>query len=241
MAFGTQLGLFSNFWFPTIKLEGTKVGAPVVAAIFQKVFSKMNQSEVVSELDKVEQAIIATKLSAPHDDQLSEDVYLISEEDKKVCNSLKDAFSNLNEVHKKFIAQGSDHFPFSTVGGRDGAKQVCVANLAVEMATAKFLRHICRSNKTSEGKPFDVPAMLDMITCVTWLAHINKLHGEHIEGLYAHLQQIIQNVPGRDEKMKELFSATVRCQKHNELAITRDMDGKKFLCKKCVDEIAQKK
>ena len=199
----------------------------------------MNQEQVVSE--EIEKKDAVSKIVEKEEEEAnsteSASVFLICDDDVKVCKSLNDACTNLREVASKLSAQDTAMFPYSTVAIRDAARALCVANVTVELALAKLVRNVIRGTKTQGKQPFGVPAMLDMMTATTWLSHINRLHQEHVQGIQAHLDQIIHNVEGREEKMKELFAATVRCQPHNEVAVSRDFEGKKFLCKKCVAEI----
>lgn len=161
------------------------------------------------------------------------DAYKITAEDKNIAQSLEDALTRLTEVASELNASTHDHFPFAAGTTKECAKKLCLANIAVEMATLRLLIKVVKTKQILKEQDMDETVFKDIATLSPWLSHVQKLHGEHMQGIHAHLQQLVANVECREKEIGRVFEKSLVCKIHNQPAVGRSIDGKSLICKEC--------
>lgn len=161
------------------------------------------------------------------------DAYKITAEDKNIAQSLEDALTRLTEVASELNASTHDHFPFAAGTTKECAKKLCLANIAVEMATLRLLMKVVKTKQILKEQDMDETVFKDIATLSPWLSHVQKLHGEHMQGIHAHLQQLVANVECREKEIGRVFEKSLVCKVHNQPAVGRSIDGKSLICKEC--------
>lgn len=166
-------------------------------------------------------------------------VTAVSAEDRNVAEHIVQALDKLYKVKNDLYGQDASTLPYSNREVNETAKELLLAHVTVEIRLAHLVLEVLRAKSVlkSNAKPIPDAVFLDLKVFAPWLNFVTTLHSGHCEGLVAVTQQFLANAEGRDKHMEALFLATIKCDTHKEHAITKTIDGKKFLCGKCVFEM----
>lgn len=161
------------------------------------------------------------------------DVYAVCKEDKDIATVLLNVAVQLEKVKKELAAADTTNFPFHSAKCKEAARDVCYANLQVEVALTKLLIYLLDCKAINAEKPFTKEAFLDFHAFPVWSQHVDHLHLGHLEGIHSHLKQIIANVQGREEELTKQYEAALICPTHKKPAVARTINGKGVLCEEC--------
>lgn len=161
------------------------------------------------------------------------DAYKVTAQDKTTVKILEEANTRVHEVLKQIQEQGSDKFQFKSKSAREAARKIVLANIAAEASALKLLLACIRANNIKAEQDFTEDAFHDMHAFMAWLSFIQKIHDESLQGIHAHLQQIVAAQESREKEINRLIQNSIVCQVHNQPAIGRSLDGKSVICKKC--------
>lgn len=159
--------------------------------------------------------------------------YKISAEDKNIAQGLDDVVQRLGDVIKELEKQEIAGFPFQSEVAKKAARDFCISNVRAELQAVILVRAVIRSKQILKEVDFDEAAFHDMHTLSPWLSHVQKLHGEHMQGIHAHLQQLVANEANREKEINRVFEENLKCRIHSLPAIGRSLDGKSVICKDC--------
>lgn len=184
----------------------------------------MNQEEIVEKKEKKDAQV--PDISA----------YQVCKEDKDIAQSLQDSVKRLIDVRAELNNQSSDLFPFKTKKARDCAQKLCLANIYSEIAALNLYIAACRTKTILLEQPFDEESFQDFHALGPWLAHVQQLHDQHMQGIHSHLQGLIGNHPNRESEIKRVFESHLQCHVHKKPALGRSIDGKRIICEDCKKE-----
>lgn len=190
----------------------------------------MNQEEIVEKKEKEE----AEEKKGGGVPDIG--VYQVCKEDKNIAQSLQDSVKRLIDVRAELNNQSSDLFPFKTKKARDCAQKLCLANIYSEIAALNLYIAVFRSNTILLEQPFDEETFQDFHALGPWLAHVQQLHDQHMQGVHSHLQGLVGNHPDREVEIKRVFESHLQCSVHKKPALGRSIDGKRIICEDCKKE-----
>lgn len=191
----------------------------------------MNQEEIVEKKEEGVKAAAAAAAAVP-----DIGVYQVCKEDKNIAQSLQDSVKRLIDVRAELNNQSSDLFPFKTKKARDCAQKLCLANIYSEIAALNLYIATCRAKTILLEQPFDEETFQDFHALGPWLAHVQQLHDQHMQGIHSHLQGLIGNHPEREKEIKRVFESHLQCHVHKKPALGRSIDGKRIICEDCKKE-----
>lgn len=161
----------------------------------------------------------------------------ITPQDKNFAQAALSTYTKLCEVKKQLAEQDHTKFPFQSEKAKKRALRVCRANVIVELETAALLCEVINAAEIIEHeKPFGDDQYRDFHAFTPWLAHVSRLHSEHMEQIHQLLYQIVAGHSGREKMIENVFQKHLICEKHGKPATGRSLDGKTLTCSDCSKE-----
>lgn len=168
----------------------------------------------------------------------------VAEKDAKIASRLIELLTTLVEVKKEVQGSDPEKYPFRNLKLNSAAKEfVCsgisweyrLTHLLVDLLQCKTLANPKKGLHTytpeQRSQFFD-----DIAVFEAWFTNIHTMQKNHVQHILTIIHELMQNEMSRGQEIDDCIRKRMKCQKHEEPACAKSLDGKSLVCLKCFEK-----